>query len=142
LYNDIVRSITLTLSVVAMFLLVLGLPLVKGINNKKNLKRHGILTAVALVLQTTLIFVVMVPSFVGNFDAIVALPPLFFFNHLLHIALGLSAFISGYTYVALWILFVSSQMRCARAKKYMMPTFIVWIIAVISGALIYMLQMF
>jgi len=63
-----------TLSVVAMFLLVLGLQLVKGLNNRKNLERHGILTIVALALQTALIFAVIVPSLIDNFGAITALP--------------------------------------------------------------------
>jgi hypothetical protein len=50
-------NITLTLSVVAVFLLVLGLPLVRGgLNTKKNLQRHGVLTVIALALQAILIF--------------------------------------------------------------------------------------
>ena len=139
---DPIGSIVLMLSIIAMFLLVLGLPLVKGVNSRKNLKWHGILTIIALALQTVLIIVVMVPPLIDDFDKIVSLPAMFSMNTLLHAALGSFAFVSGFVYVAQWLVFWSSGMRCARAKKYMMPTFIVWIIAVISGALIYLLGMF
>ncbi|MGD0450145.1 MAG: hypothetical protein ABSA79_03690 [Candidatus Bathyarchaeia archaeon] len=131
----------MTLSVVAVFLLVLGLPLVKGIDTKKNLTRHGILTIVALGLQTVLIFVIMVPSFVDHFGEIVSLQPTFSINIWLHVVLGSLALISGFFYVGLWLSLYSSGLRCARAKKYMMPTLIIWIIAIINGALIFLLGM-
>jgi hypothetical protein len=135
-------SITLTLSVVAVFLLVLGLPLVRGLNTKKNLQRHGILTAVALALQAVLIFVLMIPSLIYNFDPIIDLSIAFSFNTWLHVILGSAAFVSGFAFIAIWLTFYSSGMRCATAKKYMMPTLIVWVVAVISGALIFLLEMF
>jgi hypothetical protein len=119
----------------------LGLPLVKGINTKKNLTRHGIMTIVALTLQAILIFVIMVPSFVNHFGEIVLLQKMFSFNIWLHVILELLSFISGLTYVALWLAFYSSGMICAKTKKYMMPTLIIWIIAVVNGALIFLLQM-
>jgi hypothetical protein len=100
------------------------------------------LTLVALALQTVLIFVILVPSLIQNFGKVVALQPVFSLNTWLHAVLGLSAFISGFAYVALWLFFYSSGMRCARAKKYLMPTLIVWILAVISGAFIFWLEMF
>jgi hypothetical protein len=104
------------------YLQILGLPLVKGINTKKNLARHGILTIVALALQAILILVVMVPAVILHFKDVVTMQLIFAFNTWLHVVLGLSAFVSGLAYVALWLTFYSSGMRCARAKKYMMPT--------------------
>jgi len=129
------------LSVVAVFLLVLGLQFVKGINTKKNFARHGTLTIVALALQAILIFVVMVPALIKHFEDVVTMQPIFAFNIWLHVVLGSASSISGLAYVALWLTFYSSEMRCARAKKYMMPTLIIWIIAVINGALIILLEM-
>lgn len=77
---DPLGTIILTLSVVVLFLLVLGLPLVKGINTKKNLKRHGILATFALALQIVFTLVVMLPSFTDNFEAILALSPIYAVN--------------------------------------------------------------
>jgi predicted neutral ceramidase superfamily lipid hydrolase len=71
---DLLGNITLTLSVTSLFLLILGLPLVSSIKNSENLRRHGYLTIVALILETILVFVVMVPSFLRNINAILVLP--------------------------------------------------------------------
>jgi hypothetical protein len=51
-------------------LLIIGLPFVKGRDSKKNVKRHGYLTAFALLLHTVLIFAVMIPSFDTNLGVI------------------------------------------------------------------------
>jgi hypothetical protein len=59
---DPVGTIIIALSVVVLFLLVLGLPLFRGINTKKNLKRHGVLATVGLSLQTVSILFAMVPA--------------------------------------------------------------------------------
>lgn len=139
---DPLGTIILTLSVVVLFLLVLGLPLVRGINNKKNLIRHGVLATFALALQLVMIVVIMVPSFVNNFGGILALSPLYAVNTWLHFILGAVGIVSGFAYSALWLVYSSSKLRCIRAKKYMMPTLIVWTVAIITGALIHLLQMF
>ena len=83
----------------------------------------------------------MVPALIEHFGEIVTMQPTFAFNIWLHVVLGSAAFISGLVYAALWLTFYSSGMRCARAKKYMMPTLIIWIIAIINGALIFLLEM-
>jgi hypothetical protein len=139
---DLMGNITLTLSVVILFLLVLGLPLVRGINNKKNLTRHGYLTIVALVVQTILVFIVMLPSTFKSPEAILALTPLYSLNSWSHFVLGAVAEVSGLWFILLWLVYSVSNMRCVTAKKYMMPSMIVWIIAIVTGALIHVLQMF
>jgi hypothetical protein len=116
--------------------------LVRGLKNKKNLMRHGYLTIIALIIQTVMVFWVMIPSLVANIGHILALNPLYSVNTWLHVALGVYAEASGFSYIVLWLVFTRSKMQCARAKKYMMPTFIVWIIAIATGTLIYVLQMF
>jgi len=121
---QLIDAFTLTFSVVAAFLLVLGLPLVKNLNTGKNLARHGALTIVALVLQTILIAVVMIPSLIQNFDVIVGLATLPSFNMWLHVGLGVFSLVSGFAYAGLWLVFYSSGMRCERAKKYMILTMI------------------
>jgi len=69
-------TIILALSVVILFLLVLGLPLVRGINTKKNLKRHGILPTVGLTLQTVFILGAMVPALPDISGKILTLQPM------------------------------------------------------------------
>ena len=139
---DLPGTLILIFSVIILFLLVVGLPLVKGINTKKNLQRHGILAASALALQTSLFLVEMFPSFTINFGAILALPPIYAVNVWLHITVGSVAFISSFIYLGLWLAFSTSQMRCIRAKKFMLPTLIIWAIAIVTGGLIHLLQIF
>jgi len=139
---DLMGNITLTLSMIILFMLVLGLPLVRGINNKQNLIRHGYLTIGAMILQTILVFVVMVPSVLRSTSAILVLMPFYAANSWAHFILGAIAEVLGFWFVGLWLLYSQSKMRCATAKKYMTPTLVIWIVAIITGALIHLLQMF
>jgi hypothetical protein len=139
---DLPGTIILTFSVVILFLLILGLPLVKGINTKKNLQRHGILATFALALQTFLFLIEMFPSFTVHFGAILSLPPMYGVNVWLHFTVGSAAFGSGFAYVGLWLIYSTSKMRCIRAKKFMLPTLIIWAAAIVTGGLIHLLQMF
>jgi hypothetical protein len=139
---DLAGNITLILSIASMFLLILGIPLVRDLKNAENFRRHGYFTIVALAIETILVFIVMIPSFTKNFDAILSLSPLSAVDTWLHLGLGIVAEVAGFVYVVMWLAFSPSTMRCIRFRKYMMPTFIIWIISVISGALIHLLQLF
>jgi hypothetical protein len=139
---DLLGNITLTLSVTSLFLLILGLPLVSSIKNSENLRRHGYLTIVALILETILVFVVMVPSFLTNINAILVLPFDSSLDIWFHIGLGVFAEGAGFVYVALWLVYSRSRMMCLKAKRWMMPTFLIWIIVIMSGAIIHLLQFF
>jgi hypothetical protein len=57
---------SLVLQVVIFFLLVIGIPFVKGIGTQKNFIIHGRLVFLALILHTVLIFTAMVPSLGGG----------------------------------------------------------------------------
>ncbi|HLN89328.1 MAG TPA: hypothetical protein VK253_04615 [Candidatus Binatia bacterium] len=139
---DFLGTLILTFSVVILFLMILGLPLVRGINNRKNLQRHGILAASALVMQTGLFVVEMFPALAINFGSILDLKPVYAINVWLHFTAGSVAFISGFAYAGLWLASYTSQMRCVRLRKYMMPTLILWALAIVTGGLIHFLQMF
>ncbi len=139
---DLLGNVILTFSVVILFLLVLGLPLVKGINTKKNLQRHGILATFALALQMVFVLTVMIPSFAHHLGHILVLSPAYAVNSWSHFTVGSVAIISGFAYIGLWLAYSSSQMRCIRAKKFMLPTLIIWATAIVTGGLIHIMQMF
>jgi hypothetical protein len=82
----------------------------------------------------------MITTAIDEFDEMLNIQPLFSANIWLHIILGSFALVSSFVYVGLWLLSLSG-IGCARAKKYMMPTLITWIIALLTGALIHFLQM-
>ncbi len=138
---DVSGNVSLALSVVTLFLLILGLPLVRGSKSVTNFRRHGYFTVAALVVETILVFVVMIPAFIDGFGDVLALSALPSLNTWLHVGLGVFAEVSGLVYVTVWLMSSPSKMRCMRFKKYMLPTFIVWFIAIITGALIHLLEL-
>ena len=130
---------SLVLQVVVFFLLVLGLPFVKGIGTKKNFMIHGRLTFLALILHTAFIFVAMVPSLGGGFGEVAGLSfldvPIFWS----HVILGTFALILGFTIIGFWVYKPLSNMGCVRVKKIMAPLLIIWAISLVNGALVHVL---
>lgn len=137
---DPLGNAVLSLQIVILFLLILGLPFVKGRDSKKNVKAHGYLTALALLLHTVLIFVVMIPSFDSILGVISNLSILNSIDIWSHVILGTIAEISGIILVGSW-LYKSPKMSCAKNKKWMMPVFVIWAVSLINGALIHILGM-
>jgi len=138
---DLMGNVSLSLQVAILFLLVLGLPLSRGLAGKKNLIRHGYLTAAALVLHTILIFAVMVPTLVNGAGDLGSLPVLSAFDVWSHVVLGTAAEVVGLAIVFVWISKPPALMRCLSMKKWMLPLFIVWIISLVNGTLIHVLQL-
>ena len=136
---DPIGNVTLSLQVAIMFLLILGLPFVRGGRGKKNVMRHGYLTVVALILHTLLIFIVMVPSFIKGLSEVGSLSILSAFDVWSHAVLGTVAEVLGLIMIVFWFSKPLNEMRCTKMKKWMMPTFIIWMISLINGALIHIL---
>ena len=136
---DPVGNVSLILQIVILFLLILGLPLVRGVNTKKNLMRHGYLTAVAFVLHTVLIFAVMIPSLTDGLGELGSLSALNFLNVLSHAVLRTTAEILGIIIIAYWVGYNPSNMRCAKLRKLMLPTIIIWAASIVNGTLIHIL---
>lgn len=138
---DPVGNVSLALQVAILFLLILGLPFVRGSNTKKNLMRHGYLTAFAVVLHTVLIFVVMVPTFISGVAGLEATSLLDMLNVWVHIILGTVAEVLGIVLVVTWLRYGPSKMMCARLKKWMMPTFVIWVVSLVGGAIVHIFGM-
>jgi hypothetical protein len=129
--------VSLGFQVVIFFLLILGLPLVRGTGNRKNLMRHGYLTVLALMLHTSLVIILMIPTIDGGFGALSGLS---FLDSLIawsHIILGTAAIILGFMVVGFWLSKPFSNMACLRARRIMFPLLIIWAISLINGALVH-----
>ena len=133
-------DVSLVLQVVVLFLLILGLPFVKGFGGKKNLLVHGYLTVVALALHTVLIFVVMIPAFSNGLGELGELAFLNSLNVWSHVLLGSVAEILGFVVVGFWISKSPSKMACGRMKRLMLSLFVVWAISLVNGAVIHILE--
>jgi len=114
----------------------LDYPFARGAGNKKNFIRHGYLTIFALVLHTALTFIIMVPTFTEGIVDISGFPLLFQINVLVHVILGFTAEVLGYVVVGFWVSKPLNNLGCMKARKIMLPLFIIWTISLVSGALI------
>jgi hypothetical protein len=138
---DLMGNISLVLQVVILFGLILGLPLAKEAGSKKNFVRHGYLTVFALVLHAILIFIIMVPTFANGIVDITNLPFLTTINVLSHAVLGTIAEVLGFVVVGLWVSKPSENMACLKARRIMLPLFVIWIVSLVNGAIIHVFGM-
>jgi hypothetical protein len=138
---DPIGDISVALQVAVLFLLIIGLPFVRGAGSNKNLMWHGYSTVVALALHSVLIFLVMVTSLADGIGELAEASFFFLATVISHIVLGTLAEILGVIIVILWLLPGPKMMACGKRKKWMMPIFIIWIISVINGLLIHFLGM-
>jgi hypothetical protein len=138
---DPVGNVSLILQVIILFLLIFGLPMVRGVSSNKNLMRHGYLTVTALLLHTGLIFIVMVPSFSQGLGELSEIPFLNSFTVWSHVVLGIVAEVLAIIIIVPWLYKRPSMMTCSKMKKWMWPTFIIWVISIINGTLIHILGM-
>jgi hypothetical protein len=138
---DPIGNISLTLQIVILFLLILGLPFFKGQKEQKNITVHGYFTVAALVLHTILIFLVMIPSFSDGLSEVGELSLLNSFTVWSHAVLGTTAEVLGIIIIAFWLSKGPKKMACWKLKKWMIPTFVIWVISIVNGALIHILGM-
>lgn len=134
-------DISLIIQVAILFLLVVGLPLVKGLKSKKNFMIHGYLTTVAVAFHTVLIFVAMIPTLAEGMGEISELSLLNAVNLWLHVVLGTVAEVLGVLLVVSWLRKSPSQMACGRWRRWMLPTFVIWAVSLVGGALVHLLGM-
>ena len=136
---DFIGNLSLALQIIILFLLVIGLPFVRRKKNNKNLIIHGYLTVLALLLHTFLIILVMIPTFSDGLSAFGDLSLLNAITVWSHAILGTAAEILGVIIITYWLAKKPSKMACARLKKWMLPTLIIWVVSIINGALIHIL---
>jgi hypothetical protein len=139
---DPIGNISLVLQMVTLFLLVLGLPFVKGVGTAKNFLRHGYLTVIALVMHSIVIVIVMLPTFFDGFGGIGELSLFASFMVGSHAILGTLAEILAIVVVAVWFSEPLKSMTCFKVKKVMLPLIVIWIISIVNGALIHILGLF
>ncbi len=109
------------------------------LKRKGKFLRHGGMMLVGVVLSILSFVIVMGPALFslvqnGLFDN----PGRLYFVTLVHAGLGGTALVLGGFLVASWHLQASTQ-NCVRRKKIMRLTFVLWVLALILGILLYML---
>jgi hypothetical protein len=136
---DFVGDVSLILQVVILFILILGVPLVKGESkNPKNFLIHGYLTALALGLHTVLVAVIMIFLAQDGLVGMFTLPLLNIVVSLSHIVLGFVALALGFIVVGYWLNKPLKSMACYRVRTLMMPLIIIWAVSLVLGAVMHL----
>jgi len=125
----------LVLEIIILIVLFVALAL----KRRGKLFKHGGAMLVGVVLNILSFVIVMGPALFslgqnGLFDH----PGRLYFVTLVHAGLGGIALVLGVFLVASWHLQASTQ-NCVRRKKIMRLTFVLWVLALILGILLYML---
>ena len=102
---------------------------------------HGYSTVIALILHTTLIFLVMVPTFTSGLSELGGLSLFDSVTVWSHIVLGTVAEALGIILVAVWWRGGPAKLGCARWRTWMTPIFVIWVISIINGAILHILGM-
>jgi hypothetical protein len=129
LNNPIALTITtsLIIQIIVLFLLIYGYFL----KRKLKFRQHGITMATAFILHLSLVFYVMIPSFV--LAAPLALTSVV---GLIHGILGTITLSLGVYLVGLWR-FSKNIQGCINRKKYMLKTLTIWVTTLVFGITLY-----
>lgn len=101
---------------------------------EKKYIRHGAIMTSAVIMHAALIIFVMGPSFIIYFGLLVS-PPINFgvIVTWIHVILGIISMVLGIFIVTKWNLRNPSAFTCTRRWKWMKPTLITWVTALILG---------
>lgn len=134
--DELFGDISLVLNIVALILVVVGVFGRRA--SSKALMRHGYLSILGFAIKLSTVFAVMVPALIVEAPEILEFTALPLGLVGLKVALGIAGDVMGFVCIVPWFLKPLSQMNCNRVKRWMMPTFIIWIISIILGVIIHL----
>ena len=135
--NPVALTMTasLIIQIIVLFLLILGYFL----KRKLKFRQHGITMTTAFVLHLSMVFFIMIPSFVFAVVPEYIVPsPLAIESviGLTHVILGTITLLLGGFLVVSWR-FNKNIQGCISRKKYMLKTLTVWVATLVFGITLY-----
>ncbi len=129
-------DVNLIIQVVMFLIIVIGLVY----KNKRKFKIHGTLMGIALILHVLSFLLVMGPSFSQAYEYFTtATSDAGVQTTWIHVVPGAVAMIMGIILVGLWALRPSNLAACARRKRLMDITVLLWLISLVFGIATYIL---
>jgi uncharacterized membrane protein YozB (DUF420 family) len=128
----LITTTSLIIEYVILSLLIISF----GLKRQGKYRQHGMLLLAAVILHTITIFAVMVPSILsitGTSSFSVGLKTLI----ILHAGLGALTWVLGVFIIASWRLRAGIA-YCQPKKHWMLATYIIWIIEIILGTIVYL----
>lgn len=134
--SELIGNVSLVLNIVALGLVTVG---VFGRSaSGKALLRHGYLSILGFALKLATVFAVMIPVIIIEAPEILEFSALPLGLVILKVALGIAGDVMGFVCIVPWFFKPMKQMNCNRVKRWMLPTFIVWIVSIILGIIIHL----
>ena len=134
---DLQGTLVSIVQIIALLLLIIGVYPYRIRTKNRNLIIHGFLSILAIALNLATVFSVMVPTFGTSLTAIAALPILQATVVWIHVATGIAAIAMGLVIIVSWVTHPLGELGCAKTWKLMIPTFIIWAVALVLGLIIH-----
>ena len=132
--GELVGDVSLVLNVLSLFLVVIGVFGRRG--SSKVLLRHGYLSVAGLALKIGTVVAAMLPPLLLEFPMELSEFSIFQLSFFaVKIALGILGTIMGLICIVPWLLKNREENSCVKVRRWMLPTLIVWILAVVLGAI-------
>src|SRR5665647_1058439 len=135
--GELVGDVSLVLNVLSLLLVVIGVFGRRG--SSRVLLRHGYLSVAGLALKILTVVAAMIPPLLLEFP--IELQDFSIFQmsfFVVKIALGIAGTIMGLICIVPWLLKNREEKSCDKVRRWMLPTLIVWIIAVVLGAVVHL----
>jgi len=134
---DFQGNVVSVVQVIALILLVIGVYPYRIRTKNRNLILHGFLSILALALNLATIISVMIPVFRKSISLISGFSILQSTIVWLHIASGIAAVTLGFVIIISWIIHPLGELGCSKTWRLMIPTFLIWALALILGLTIH-----
>jgi hypothetical protein len=134
---DFQGDIVSVIQVIALILLIIGVYPNRIRTKNRNLIMHGFLSILALALNLGTVISVMIPVFSSSIIPNSGLSILQSTIVWLHVASGIAAIVLGFAIIVSWILHPLGELGCTRMWRLMIPTFLIWALALILGLTIH-----
>ncbi len=134
---DFQGDIVSVIQVIALILLIIGVYPNRIRTKNRNLIMHGFLSIIALALNLGTVISVMIPVFSSTLIPNSGLSILQSTIIWLHVASGIAAIVLGFVIIVSWILHPLGELGCTKVWRLMIPTFLIWALALILGLTIH-----
>ena len=134
---DFQGNVVSAIQVIGLILLIVGVYPYRIRTKNRNLIMHGFLSILALALNLVTVISVMIPVFSGSFSIISGLSFLESTIVWLHAVFGIVAIILGFVIVGSWIYHPLGELGCLKTWRLMIPTFLIWALALVLVLIIH-----
>ena len=135
--SELVGNVSLVVNVLSLFLVGIGVVGRRG--SSKVLLRHGYLSVAGLTLKISTVVAAMIPPLLLEFPMELQEFSVFQTSFFVaKIALGIAGMSMGLICIVPWLLKNREEKSCDKVRRWMLPTLIVWILAVVLGAIVHL----